>query len=513
MKDNFFNKKISINFCMLLISGSSLFGEDITKLEEITVNEVAYSKYQNEAKPELNRTQISKNDTAKSIQTFNKSFIEEAALQNVEDIIQMSSNTVYTGDNHGRTNDISMRGFSGVPILFDGVRITNKLAHPEVYNLESVEVLKGPDSLQYGQSSPGGLVNLVTKKPIKESLAKIDFEVTDNPSYSPKIDIGGALNENKSLYFRLTSVFKYDEGWTNSNTDTNRLFIAPSLSYDINDNNVITLVSEYTDEKTPSNFGTYVNSNGKLVAPTKNISSHPDEKFEKIQKIVGFDIDSIYDTWNSNFKYRYIDYKGENGNVMFPFMYQQSTGNLSRFFAIQNQEHQEHALQYTLNKEFDILGFKNRFTIGSDYNKSYSEITMFADMTQFSSIKLTNPNYGYLTNLKDHPNAKDMSSPKTFVENYGIFLQDNINLTDSLIFSAGIRYDEVKPKDSQKSDATTPQFGLVYHLNPQTTFFTNYSESFTPTTRQDRNGKILDPEKGKGYEIAVKQKLFEDRFD
>ncbi|MBP9597138.1 MAG: Plug domain-containing protein, partial [Fusobacteriaceae bacterium] len=175
MKDNFFNKKISINFCMLLISGSSLFGEDITKLEEITVNEVAYSKYQNEAKPELNRTQISKNDTAKSIQTFNKSFIEEAALQNVEDIIQMSSNTVYTGDNHGRTNDISMRGFSGVPILFDGVRITNKLAHPEVYNLESVEVLKGPDSLQYGQSSPGGLVNLVTKKPIKESLAKIDF--------------------------------------------------------------------------------------------------------------------------------------------------------------------------------------------------------------------------------------------------------------------------------------------------------------------------------------------------
>lgn len=102
-------------------------------------------------------------------------------------------------------------------------------------------------------------------------------------------------------------------------------------------------------------------------------------------------------------------------------MYQQLTGNLSRFFAIQNQEHQEHALQYTLNKEFDILGFKNRFTIGSDYNKSYSEIKMFADMTQFSSIKLTNPNYGYLTNLKDHPNAKDMSSPKYLLKTMEYF--------------------------------------------------------------------------------------------
>lgn len=291
MKNDFSKKNLSIKLCAILLTNTALFAQEATILEEITVKESAYSKYQNEAKPELNRTQISKEDTAKSIQTFNKTFIEDAQLQSIEDIIEMSSNTVYTGDNHGRTNDISMRGFSGVPILLDGIRITNKLAHPEVYNIESVEILKGPDSLQYGQSSPGGLVNLVTKKPTKESLAKIELEVSDNPSYSPKIDLGGAINEDKSLYFRLTSVLKYDEGWTNSNTDTNKVFIAPSLSYDINDNNVITFVTEYTNEKTPSSFGTYVNSKGELVASIKNMSSHPDEEFEKTQKIAGFDID------------------------------------------------------------------------------------------------------------------------------------------------------------------------------------------------------------------------------
>ncbi|WP_157351352.1 TonB-dependent siderophore receptor [Aliarcobacter butzleri] len=513
MKNDFSKKNLSIKLCAILLTNTSLFAQETTILEEITVKESAYSKYQNEAKPELNRTQISKEDTAKSIQTFNKTFIEDAQLQNIEDIIEMSSNTVYTGDNHGRTNDISMRGFSGVPILFDGIRITNKLAHPEVYNLESVEILKGPDSLQYGQSSPGGLVNLVTKKPTKESLAKIELEVNDNPSYSPKIDLGGAINEDKSLYFRLTSVLKYDEGWTNSNTDTNKIFVAPSLSYDINDNNVITFITEYTNEKTPSSFGTYVNSKGELVASIKNMSSHPDEEFEKTQKIAGFDIDSVYDTWNSNFKYRYIDYEGENENVAFPFMYQEATGNLLRFFAIQNQKNQEHALQYTLNKETDIFGLKNKFSLGADYNKAYSETIMFADMTTFYPMYLANPNYESLTSLKDHPNAIDMSTPKTSVESYGIFLQDHINLTDKLIFSVGIRYDEVKPKDSQKSDATTPQFGFVYHLTPETILFTNYSQSFTPTSRQDKAGNILDPEKGKGYEVGIKQKLFDDRFD
>ncbi|MDN5050229.1 TonB-dependent siderophore receptor [Aliarcobacter butzleri] len=513
MKNDFSKKNLSIKLCAILLTNTALFAQEATILEEITVKESAYSKYQNEAKPELNRTQISKEDTAKSIQTFNKTFIEDAQLQSIEDIIEMSSNTVYTGDNHGRTNDISMRGFSGVPILFDGMKITNKLARPEVYNLESVEILKGPDSLQYGQSSPGGLVNLVTKKPTKESLAKIELEVSDNPSYSPKIDLGGAINEDKSLYFRLTSVLKYDEGWTNSNTDTNKVFIAPSLSYDINDNNVVTFVTEYTNEKTPSSFGTYVNSKGELVASIKNMSSHPDEEFEKTQKIAGFDIDSVYDTWNSNFKYRYIDYEGENENVAFPFMYQEATGNLLRFFAIQNQKNQEHALQYTLNKEIDIFGLNNKFSLGADYNKAYSETIMFADMTTFYPIYLSNPNYESLTSLKDHPNATDMSTPKTSVESYGIFLQDHINLTDKLIFSAGIRYDEVKPKDSQKSDATTPQFGLVYHLTPETILFTNYSQSFTPTSRQDKAGNILDPEKGKGYEVGIKQKLFDDRFD
>ncbi|MFY4782719.1 TonB-dependent siderophore receptor [Aliarcobacter butzleri] len=513
MKNDFSKKNLSIKLCAILLTNTALFAQEATILEEITVKESAYSKYQNEAKPELNRTQISKEDTAKSIQTFNKTFIEDAQLQSIEDIIEMSSNTVYTGDNHGRTNNISMRGFSGVPILLDGIRITNKLAHPEVYNIESVEILKGPDSLQYGQSSPGGLVNLVTKKPTKESLAKIELEVSDNPSYSLKIDLGGAINEDKSLYFRLTSVLKYDEGWTNSNTDTNKVFIAPSLSYDINDNNVITFVTEYTNEKTPSSFGTYVNSKGELVASIKNMSSHPDEEFEKTQKIAGFDIDSIYDTWNSNFKYRYIDYEGENENVAFPFMYQEATGNLLRFFAIQNQKNQEHALQYTLNKETDIFGLNNKFSLGADYNKAYSETIMFADMTTFYPIYLANPNYESLTSLKDHPNATDMSTPKTSVESYGIFLQDHINLTAKLIFSAGIRYDEVKPKDSQKSDATTPQFGLVYHLTPETILFTNYSQSFTPTSRQDKAGNILDPEKGKGYEVGIKQKLFDDRFD
>ncbi|MFX4282751.1 TonB-dependent siderophore receptor [Aliarcobacter butzleri] len=516
MKNYFSKKNLSIKLCAILLTSSTLFAQEeqnTTLLETITVNGTSNSNYQSDEKANLNRTKMSKEDMAKSIQTFNQNFIEDAQLQNIDDVITMSSNTIYTGSSHGRANQISMRGFSGVPILLDGMKITNKIARPEIFAYESIEILKGPDSLQYGESSPGGLVNLVKKKPTKNSLAQVELEANDNPSYSPKIDLGGAINNDKSLYFRLSSLLKYDEGWTNSNTDINKIFVAPSLAYDINDNNTITFITEYTKEKTPSDFGTYVNDKGKLIAPIKNMISHPDEKFEKTQKIAGFDLDSIFDTWSSNLKYRYIDYEGDNGDVHMPQRYNHLTNTVTMAYAYQKQEFQEHALQETINKEFDLFGKKNNLSIGADYNKAYSKLDMFFDPTQLYNINLSNPVYQHLTNLSDHPTARNMSAKKTSVESWGTFIQDNINLTDDLIFSAGVRYSESKPQNGQRTDATTPSFGLVYHLSSQTSLYTNYSESFTPNSAMDKNGKILDPETGKGYEFGVKQKLFDDKFD
>ena len=516
MKNDFSKKNLSIKLCAILLTSSTLFAQEeqnTTLLETITVNGTSNSNYQSDEKANLNRTKMSKEDMAKSIQTFNQNFIEDAQLQNIDDVITMSSNTIYTGSSHGRANQISMRGFSGVPILLDGMKITNKIARPEIFAYESIEILKGPDSLQYGESSPGGLVNLVKKKPTKNSLAQVELEANDNPSYSPKIDLGGAINNDKSLYFRLTSLLKYDEGWTNSNTDTNKIFVAPSLAYDINDNNTITFITEYTKEKTPSDFGTYVNDKGKLIAPIKNMISHPDERFEKTQKIAGFDLDSVFDTWSSNLKYRYIDYEGDNGDVHMPQRYNHLTNTVTMAYAYQKQEFQEHALQETINKEFDLFGKKNNLSIGADYNKAYSKLDMFFDPTQLYNINLSNPVYQHLTNLSDHPTARNMSAKKTSVESWGTFIQDNINLTDDLIFSAGVRYSESKPQNGQRTDATTPSFGLVYHLSSQTSLYTNYSESFTPNSAMDKNGKILDPETGKGYEFGVKQKLFDDKFD
>ena len=502
-------KYISIYLSGLIIASTSLFAnKEINELNEVTIMGVENSSYLSQENPSFNRANIPLEDMPKNVQIYNEEFLKDAHIQGIEDIVKMSSNTTYQGNNHGRSIEIGMRGFSDVPILVDSMKMTNTIANQEIFNLESIEILKGPDSLQYGQSSPGGLVNIVKKKPQKETHAQLELDLSDNSLISPKIDIGGSIND-KTRY-RLVSVYKYDEGFTNANVDTKRIFMAPSLAYDINDDHTLTLMAEYTNETTPSSFGTYVDSNGNLVAPIDIVSSHPDEEFEKTQKVIGFDLESHLGTWSSNLKYRYIDINTENGNVHIPNYYNESTGILRRFYADQTQEFSEQALQYTLNKELTLFDMKNKISLGADYNKAYSQTGMFYDTGTAYNIDLSNPTYEDLTTISDHPAAADYSSAKTYVKTWGAFLQDTIYITNDFILNTGLRYSESAPKNDQTSDALTPSLGFVYKFNPNTSLYANYSESFSPNTNKDKNGKVLEPEVGSGYELGIKQKFFDD---
>jgi iron complex outermembrane receptor protein len=518
MKFTHINNNISIALSALLLTSSVLFAEE-KNTENLELNSVdiiaqTTSGYQHDNKMKTSRTNIPLKNTAKSIQVFNEKIIQDAQIQNIQDVITLSSNTVYTGHTDGKSTNISIRGFSSVPILTDGLRTTYTVSDPEIFNYQAIEVQKGPDSLQYGKSSPGGIVNLVRKKPSREDIATIALEISDKSSFNPKIDLGGSLNNEETLYYRLISVFEYDEGFTNSNTNTKKIFIAPSISYDINDNHTLTFFSEYTDETTPTNFGSNVNSHGDIVASRETITSHPDEKFKKTQKIFGVELNSDFDTFNSNFKYQYNNYTRDYGDVYLPLSFDKTTNSVTRYPATQLSSSEEHSFQYTLNKELDLLGYKNNLTFGVDYNRVYVGGDSVIDFAGASILNLSNPVYedGF-TLPADYIMMIDMSSKRTYLESSGMFIQDNIHLNEKLILNAGLRYSQSKPEKSEKANALTPSLGLVYHISPKTTLYTSYSESFTPNTNKDSSGQVIDPETGKGFDIGIKQKLFNNNFD
>jgi iron complex outermembrane recepter protein len=82
-----------------------------------------------------------------------------------------------SGDNDGRENTFIIRGFEGAPVLRDGFRLETfgGIMDPEIYGLERIEVLKGPDSILYGESNPGGLINLISKRPLKQRHLELEL--------------------------------------------------------------------------------------------------------------------------------------------------------------------------------------------------------------------------------------------------------------------------------------------------------------------------------------------------
>lgn len=517
-------KHLSAILCSLLLSNISLFAQekdDTTKLESITVE--AKSDY-----TKLNRNNINIGDTPKSIQVFNEALIKDLQPQSIEEIITMSSNVVSFGDNNGRENEFAIRGFMDLPILRDGVSVDNAIANPEVYNLESIEVLKGPDSLQFGEGGAGGLINLVTKKPDrKDFFGEVVLEANSESKKGVKFDVGGSLNEDGSARFRLVSAYSKQSDYKNYNVDIDSIFVAPSLAYDINDSHTITFITEYLKRKEPVDYGSIISSDGELEGTYDSILNHPDDDMTSSQKTFGFDLNSSFSSWDSLFKYRYVNYIMDIGDTYTPASYNSSTDTINRMYSYMEQENKEHILQYTANKDFDIADMLHQVTVGIDYRKFKQKADNKYYFDRFDS------NYGYHSvDFSDQifessmNTASDYSSLIAFggtgvnMNRYGAFIQDSIDVSDDLILNLGVRHDRNDIKQyvnnhSYRKKATTPSLGAVYKLNEDISFFVNYSQSFNmqEVRYTDSNGDLLDPAEGIGYELGLKQKLFDGKMN
>ena len=172
MKKENLHKKLSICACAMLLTTSALLAQDkekkeTNKLQSVTIIGNTSPKYISVEKPTITRSSVSLEETPKSIQVFNENFMKDYQPQFINDVVTLSSSTSYLGDDHGRQNMFAIRGFSGVPVLRDGFNLTHATANSELYNLERVEVLKGPDSIQFWGIKPRW-----NHKPCKEKTTK-----------------------------------------------------------------------------------------------------------------------------------------------------------------------------------------------------------------------------------------------------------------------------------------------------------------------------------------------------
>ncbi|MFQ4144466.1 TonB-dependent receptor [Chlorogloeopsis sp. ULAP02] len=471
------------------------------------------------------RTDTPLRDIPASIQVVPRQIIEEQQTTQLDEALRNVSGV--TSDNtFGVFTEFTVRGFDSAPFLRDGFRQYGAFqVIPETANIETIEVLKGPASILYGDIEPGGLINVVNKKPLPDPFYAAEVQVGSDGFFAPRIDISESLTDDRNLLARLNALYRRDDGFRGYTQPNERLFVAPTLTWKISDRTDLTVGLEYTEDRRPFDAGLVAIGNGVINVPRDRITNEPDDKSEQSLFNVGYTLEHRFsDNWKINNAFRYFnqDYLAD---FYFPGPFNQSTGILQRSFNTRDINIQTYTLQTNIVGEFATGSIKHKLLLGVDINRQNQDF--FGQFAPgFSSpLNIFNPVY----RATPRPNLANLPVLVNFTQEsdrLGIYLQDQISLFDNLKLLAGLRYDNVEQKTinnpttvnprssetTQSDNAVTPRLGIVYQPIQELSLYASYSQSFTPNSGTAVTGSTLEPERGEGYEVGAKAELFEGKL-
>lgn len=457
-------------------------------------------------------------DIPQVVNTVSDKVLEDQHATTLDEALYNVSNVVQTNTLGGTQDAFVRRGFGANR---DGSIMTNGLRTvlPRSFNAatERVEVLKGPASTLYGILDPGGLINVVTKRPERTFGGSLSATSSSFGGGTGQVDVTGPIDGTR-LAYRLTGEYQDEDYWRNFGNERST-FIAPSLTW-FGDDATVTALYSHRDYKTPFDRGTIFDLNTKKAVDVDR-KTRFDEPFnvtdgqsDLAQLNAEYRLNS---QWTAKFDYSYSQdkYSDNQARVM---AYDAKTGNLTRRVdATQGSTQRMHSTRADLQGNVDIAGFYNEILSGVSY-ENYDLLR--TDMMRCKNVKgfnIYHPVYGKLNKCTTVSAADSDQTLKQ--ESYSAYAQDALYLTDKWIAVAGMRYQyytqyagKGRPfnvNTDSRDEQWTPKLGLVYKLTPSVSLFANYSQTFMPQSSIASYIGDLPPETSNAYEVGAKFDLFD----
>ena len=503
--------KINISLAASVLLLTQIYAADV-KLEGVEVTESADDGYRAKTS-EVGKTTTPILEIPQTVNVVTQQQIKDKKPESLAESLQNVSGISYGNTTGGIFDAIIKRGFGGGrdgSIMRNGVPAT--VMHSFNKSVESVEVLKGPASLLYGAQEPGGIINMVTKKPKYEFANEIWAGVGNRDYWNAGFDTTGPIGESGFAYRFIFDAMQKDY-WREFGDYKNYLF-APSLSYK-GDDYRINFAYTHTRSTDPIDRGMYlIPATGQLLPIGKKVRL--DEPFNKLKTTLDtVDVNfekNIGEDWLLRGAYAFSRTKHEYGHIRLMNV------NLNTGIATRRNEyydgfiHRTHAGSLNLNGYVKTGEIEHNLLFGLDAKEyyRYRPSGLQATGRQFD-INIFHPIYGRV----GLPTARQSSIQYQKLKTIGAYAQDSINLTENLIYSIGLRYEYYdqlargtttgKPTTDQKDGKFTWQTGLLYLLTPEWSIYTNYAQSFQPqmAISGDDIGDIK-PEEGKSIEFGTK---------
>lgn len=450
-------------------------------------------------------------ETPRSVSVTTEKEIEQRGAQSIIEAVRYSAG-VTTGPNgfDPRFDQIYIRGYNATTVgdYRDGLRqpyINYGTFRTDPYQLQRIEVIKGPVSVLYGSGSPGGLVNKISKLPTEEPIREVGVSYSTKDRAQAMFDFGGPISEdNDDFLYRIVGLARH--GDTNFDIADDRYFLAPSFTWKPDEGTSFTVYGLAQADETDSNVGAITTSDGRILDIR---ASDPDYDYQKVkQQQVGYQFEHEFDnglTFRQNLRYSHLDLKARYLGVLswtdtVAHRYPNSIRDEMNVFQVDNQ----------LEAKFDTGPLAHTMLFGLDYTNLQSSFGYGLGAADPAfDFDIANPTYGVSGATPDY----NFLASDADMRQVGIYAMDQIEV-GNWRFNLGGRQTWV----NQTRDATLPsvsseevdknafsvQAGALYLFDNGIAPFVSYATSFDPVTNRSRTNTILPPTKGEQYELGVK---------
>lgn len=495
--------------------------EAITVENNSSISEDEYSYYKTKS-TSATKTDTPLRETAQSVQILNREVIDDVNAVTLKDTLSYVSGISQQNNFGGMWDNFSIRGFSGhentgMSLLKNGFSDNRGYNAPrDTANIESIEFLKGPSAALYGNSEPGGTININTKQPKFKPEYSIETSAGSYDFYRTSTDLTGPINE--SVAFRLNAAIQKDGNFRNY-VESNRNVVAPSLIWSVNDNTFLTYNGEYIEQKAPLDRGIVaINGDLKVIDP-KTFFGNPNDGDMNLKNYTHqMKLEHYFsESWSSNAGIAYKDNSLEGyGSEVKPFANVTSDSVLLRT-RYRDYTSDDVSFQADVKNVSNIANMKNTFLLGTEAYKFESDTIMYNlnNSVRVSNI-YSNPTYTTLATGKG-----TLSTDRSEEHNaIALFSQDEIEV-GKFRFLTGVRYDQIdidstnninKKTTTQNDYAVSPRLGVTYLLDEQWSVYTTTGKSFRPNTGVDINGNTFEAEEGVSLETGLKFESLNKRF-
>jgi catecholate siderophore receptor len=488
------------------------------ELHEIEVKDNLAKTYLKKTTSTATKTDTRIRDIPQSISVITEEQIKDQSLLGLKDAIQYSPG-VMAGQGEGNRDSIWFRGNQSTSDLFvDGVR-DDVQYYRDLYNIDRVEVLMGPNGMIFGRGGVGGVINRVVKEATWENKNEIKIQGGAYDHKRSSIDLNNRIDE--TLAVRVNAMIE-DSGSFRQGVESERKAINPTFTFKPSDKTKVVVGMEYFNDKRTSDRGIPSVDNGLKSYPYStsrstffgNASQSPNEAIVKNGYAI---IDHTFDNGVSVKNHtRFSDYDKYYQNVYANSQVSNGLVTIDGYY--DNTQRQNFFNQTDLTYNFKTGSVSHKLLtgleIGLQENQNYRIVNSGSDPTPLAS----NP-YALLNwqSTKSRNTATD-------IYNHAIYFQDQIYLNEQFQIIAGLRYDKFKTKFNDSvapaNSATindqfiSPRVGLVYKPIEPVSLYTNYSLSYLPRTGEQLTSltssiKSFDPEKFTNIEAGIKYDLLQ----